>query len=482
MVHDQLVGDQITQMIPWTNLAWTQVHNGHLPLWNPYTAMGTPLAFNWQSATFSLPALLGYLFPLRLDYTVQVLVTFVIAGTGVYVLGRVLRCGALASAFAATMFELSGAFMLYSGWPIAAVLSWAGWLLAAAILIMRGGHRARHVAFFALALAFAIYAGQPDALVILGMGVALFIVVCLAVRAIGVGAQQPVLRPLVDLAIATVAGAALGAPLLLPGLQVARRSVRSAGGGALSGHTAIPFSLFGHLAGLNGPRLTGDPAVVSVIAITLAVAAVGVRWRQPEVVAFAVVGVVMAAISFVQPVINLLISVPGLEPVRWNRAALPLALAIAVLSGLGMDLLVRSPERRSVLRWAGIGFLVDAFLLLVVTVGGGQHLSHVEASDRVNGLLWSAGETALGLVGIGALILAPRRNAKHGNTTDASHTARSVAPWSGRPSWPAPPPISSSSEDRCGPRTRRTSRPRRPRPPCDAPRGRPSSGFGPPSA
>ena len=59
VIHD-IHGDQILQMIPWTQLAWTQVHHAQLPLWNPYTALGMPLAFNWQSATFSLPSLVGY--------------------------------------------------------------------------------------------------------------------------------------------------------------------------------------------------------------------------------------------------------------------------------------------------------------------------------------------------------------------------------------------------------------------------------------
>ena len=71
-------------------MAWTQVHHGQLPLWNPYEALGMPLAFNWQTAAFSVPALVGYLFPLRLAFTVEVMLTLVIAGTGVYALCRVL--------------------------------------------------------------------------------------------------------------------------------------------------------------------------------------------------------------------------------------------------------------------------------------------------------------------------------------------------------------------------------------------------------
>ncbi len=101
-------GDQISQFIPWSTLAWKQVHQGHLPLWNPYSALGTPLAFNWQSATFSIPALVGYVFPLSLAYTVQVLTTLAVAGTGAYVFARTLKLGVLAGALAGTVFELSG--------------------------------------------------------------------------------------------------------------------------------------------------------------------------------------------------------------------------------------------------------------------------------------------------------------------------------------------------------------------------------------
>ena len=88
-IHPTFAFDQIREFIPWTTLAWTQVHHGQLPLWNPYSAMGMPLAFNWQSGTFGLPMLVGYLLPLKLAYTGSVLVTIVVAGTGAYALGRV---------------------------------------------------------------------------------------------------------------------------------------------------------------------------------------------------------------------------------------------------------------------------------------------------------------------------------------------------------------------------------------------------------
>ena len=118
---------------------------------------------------------------------------------------------------AATVFELSGPFFGWLGWPITAVMSWAGWLFAATIVIARAKHRVGGIAFFAVVVAAAVYAGQPDMLVILGLSVAVFVAALLVARTSAVGGSGPIRRPLGDVAAAAVAGAALGAPLLLPG-------------------------------------------------------------------------------------------------------------------------------------------------------------------------------------------------------------------------------------------------------------------------
>ena len=108
-------------MIPSSVQTWTQVHHAQLPLWNPYNVLGTPLAFNWQSATFGLTSLVGYLVPVRLAYTVGIVLSILIAGTGAYVFGRVLGLSIIACAFTGTIFELSGPFVGWLGWPMAGI-------------------------------------------------------------------------------------------------------------------------------------------------------------------------------------------------------------------------------------------------------------------------------------------------------------------------------------------------------------------------
>jgi hypothetical protein len=251
VIHNLQGGDQSDQIIPWATLAWTQVHHGQLPLWNPYEALGMPLAFNWQTAAFSLPSLIGYLFPLRLAFTVQVIVTLVIAGTGMYVLCRVLRLGTLACVFAGTVFELSGPMLGWLGWPHSAVLSWSGWLFASALLVVRGRHRLRNITFIALVIALMVYAGQAEVLTLSGLALLVFLVVLFVQRAPIIGGTGPIRRPIIDLSIGVITGLALGSPLLLPGLQVASGSQRAVPGGdpaeILKGNPALPLHNLVHV-------------------------------------------------------------------------------------------------------------------------------------------------------------------------------------------------------------------------------------------
>ena len=225
--HNLVNADQIDSMIPWTHLVWTQVHQGHLPLWNQYTGLGLPLAFNWQSAPLGLPALVGYAVPVQYAYDVGQLVTLIVAGTGVYLLSRVSGLGVVASAFAGSVFELSGPLTGWIGYPHGEVMSWGGWLLAAAVLVIRPAHRAISIAFFAVVIAASVYSGQPEVLAVFGLGLGLFVLVVLGMRSPWARGGGPILRPVLDLALASIAGLALAAPLALPGFQVIAKSSRS---------------------------------------------------------------------------------------------------------------------------------------------------------------------------------------------------------------------------------------------------------------
>jgi hypothetical protein len=419
--------DPINQMIPWTSVAWTQVHHGFVPLWNPYNGLGLPLAFNWQSAVFSVPSLVGYLVPLRSAYTVGVFVTLVIAGTGAYVLGRTLRLGILGALMIATVFELCGPLVAWLGYPQAQTMAWGGWLLAAGLLLLRGRHRLPAIVLFSVVTACVIYSGHPETLIVMMLATVLFLATILASGVLNGRfgfAGGAILRPAIDVVIAAVAGAALAAPLLLPALQLTASSVRSSTstGGGVPAH-GLFYLLF---SGFDGVPVAGNyafggsfyynetAAYVGVIALALAVVGVlaGIKRRSREVVALVVVLVVGGVVAFVGPVATALTHLPALGEVDWLRALMPVCLVIAVLAGIGCDAVARAESRSKVRIWLLASFGVAALLLgliwLVARHSGlpafGTSLAeHV----RTISFVWPAAGTILGLAVATTLIWRP---------------------------------------------------------------------------
>ena len=93
-------GTPVMQFVPWRTLAYDQFSAGILPLWNPLSGMGAPLAANYQSALFYPPGFLLYLFYLIGDapgvawgYTLLVPVHLAWAGLGMIQLTRLLNKG-----------------------------------------------------------------------------------------------------------------------------------------------------------------------------------------------------------------------------------------------------------------------------------------------------------------------------------------------------------------------------------------------------
>ena len=422
-LHNAAVGDQTDEVVPWITLAWTQVHHGHLPLWNPFEALGMPLAFNWGSGAFSLPALVSYLTPLKVIYWVQILVSLIVGGTGAYFFGRVLRLHPVACAFAGTTWVLSGPFFGYLGLPDTSVMSWAGWQFAAVVLILRGRHRLASVTLLAVSLAFSILAGNPQIEVVIFLALGVFAAVILVMRVVpsgggGPGGGGPIRIPVVDLLIGCIAAGGLAAPLALPGLQLASASVRNASPYASANPVSqvlgtVFQSFWGQpLAGsfINGQGFYVEQWVyVGAIAVALAVVAVGIRWRRPEVVALAAATVVSVGASVLQPVDVLLNQLPLIGHSWWSRALIPLAFCLAMLGAVGLDTVLQSSERRRATRWALCAFGALAVALGLIWLFARGHLLPYETRIRNQSFVWPVVSTVVGLVVFSVLAIVGKR-------------------------------------------------------------------------
>lgn len=419
-------GDLVDSLIPWITLAWREVHAGHLPLWNPYVGLGLPLAFNWQSGAFSLPALVGYAVPLRDVLTVQLVVDLVVAGLGGYVLGRVLGLGALGAATIGTVFELSGPVTAWLGFPFPAVLGEAGWILAFGLLLLSGRRRRTAFAGLAVATAFALLGGQPEGATVLFLAVAVFFVVVLASRARWLRGEGPILRPAAWLVGGLAAGVGLAAPLVLPGLQTTAQGIRGqeAGQHALSLHYLAYIAYQGYDGlpergnfgfGLSWLFYSETAAYVGLGVVVLAALALVVRRRRPEVRALAVVVVVCLALLFVQPVTAAADALPLAGKVDWRRAFMPLAFALAVLAGIGVDAVVRTADLRRTTRGLVIAFAVAGVVLGLLFWSSQGHLptepfttQAISHHVRDQAFVWPAILVGVGLLAAVALAAGAR--------------------------------------------------------------------------
>jgi hypothetical protein len=419
VIHNANISDQVSEFIPWLSLSWQQVHAGHLPLWNPSSGLGAPLAFNWQSAPFGLPALVSYSVPLRYAFDASVAVTMAVAGTGAYVLGRVVGLGAVAAAMVGTVFELSGPMIAWIGSPLAGAFSWVGWLSALAVLVIRSRGKLRYLVATAAATALALLAGSPEAVVLMFGSVVIVGGVTLVFEYRSAKGHGTLLRSGLALVGAWIVGAMVAAPVLLPGLQVARASVRSQStfNAALPLHDLIYFVVQGFdglpLDGMHpfgGLPVIETMSFVGSVALVLSLVAVVHRGRRPEVLASGLIALAGILVVFVPSVVGVAKDLPLLGMVQWQRGLFPIAFALALLAGVGSDALARGANRRAPLRTLVSASLILSLALTAMAWWGRAGLSPPDAAARLHGLLAAlVASLAMVAVGGGALLFGRRR-------------------------------------------------------------------------
>jgi len=405
-VHNLVNSDEIEEFIPWQALAWLQVHAGHLPLWDPHSMLGLPLALNVQSAPFGPTVAIGYLFPLSLAHSATVVARLIIAGGGAYLFARVLRLDIVPALLCATIFELSGGFTIWLGDYEAGCMAWSGWVLASSVLVLRGRHRVSSVCLLALTLAFAFLEGEPQIAAVL-VGVLAVFALAMATYLWRSGGRRAALSTALDHGLGLVAAAALVAPIYLPGIQLGLASSRNAGPSIsdlplydlshllFSDYNGLPTSL----ATVIGPdNLYVSMLYVGTITLVLAVTALAL-WRQRrEVVALTLSAIGLLVLLFVSPLLSIFRHIPLLDVFRLQLATTALDLCLAVLAGFGAQALLAKRGQRLVESWYRVGVALMACCLLtlgVLLVFNVSHLPIPESSLRRGSFLWPT-------VGLGA--------------------------------------------------------------------------------
>lgn len=354
--HNALTSDQVFQDSPWLFFDTSSLRHLVFPLWNPLNGLGTPQFLDFQSGVLSFPSLVAGLFPPFLAYGAQVVVKLFVSGTGVYVASRVLGVSRKGSTFAGLVGELAGPIAAWAGWPQVAVSEWTGWIIAGGVLVMSQRRRPWHFGLLAVTVAFAIYGGFPEMVVLCGLGVVVFLALYRVLSGRGVTPKGS----LAWLLGGAGTGLALAAPLWLPGIAVLRASVIWGRGGdhqpAAGALGILTNGYFGYPLSNSqwfGPfNYNETAAYVGIPVLVLAVAALASRQRARRNIAVAalVTAFLEGALAYgLWPISWAALHIPVVGSVELGRAVVPMVTFLALASGVGLDSVLE--EARSRLAW-----------------------------------------------------------------------------------------------------------------------------------
>jgi hypothetical protein len=360
------------------HLAASDWLHGHIPWWNPYEGVGSPLAGEMQSGAF-FPLTVLLLFHQGL--LIMQLVLEVMSGWSTYFLIRRLGVGRSLATAGGVAFGLCGTFAWLAHAPIrpAALLPLCLVGVERAIDAARDGRR-NGWRLLAVALALSILAGFPETTLIDGLFVAWWAVLRLG---------RPRFRPgwragLVKLGTGLLVGVGLAAPLIIAfadylpygytgghGGEFAHMSLPSVGLAQL----ILPYS-FGPIFGFFTKAGSPDPIAalwgsvggflsVSVIAAGL-VGVIGRRGRTLRLGLAGWIAVCLLRTFGFPPVVHLMAVIPGVRLTAFFRYSDPSwELAAVVLAALGLDDIARSLTRRRALI---VGALVTGALAVWAAV------------------------------------------------------------------------------------------------------------------
>jgi hypothetical protein len=331
------------------HLVSTDWLSGHIPWWNPYEGIGTPLAGDMQSGAFFPPT---FLFGLA-DGMVWFQVTLeLIAGWCTYALLVRLEIGRTLATAGGAAFALCGTFAWFAIEPIRVLCLLPLCLLGVERLLSAAeDERPWGWRLLAVGLAGSFLAGYPETFAI----DVLFVAGWAAARMLGPG-RGHVRAMAGKLAAAAGAALALALPLVVAFLGYLRFADTGAHGAGGFAKATLPAR---SLAQLILPYSAGPidafhtPGAVDTLsafwgsvggyldATLLAAALVGAVGRRNRILRLALVAwvaVCLARTYGFAPVVDVLAHVPGLRLTAFYRYADPTwELAAVVLAALGLD-------------------------------------------------------------------------------------------------------------------------------------------------
>jgi len=229
--HPVYPGDDLTQNFPLRVLAGQQIRNGQLPLYDPYIWSGAPLLAGWNAGAAYPLTFLFAIVPATAAWTLNMIVTWAVAGLGLFFFLRALRLGSLPSVLGALSFAFAGAMSAQVGhFGLVAGMSWVPVELLAVLRLCETRSIPSRLGWTAVlggTFGLTILAGEPRA--IDDAGVIVFMYAAWQIARLG----RRYGPALISVAGGVALGICLGAVQWLPGLAALGTSQRAVSSAAL---------------------------------------------------------------------------------------------------------------------------------------------------------------------------------------------------------------------------------------------------------
>ncbi len=354
--HAVLPGDDLTQNFPLRVLAGRQIRSGQLPLYDPYIWSGAPLLAGWNAGAAYPLTFLFAVVPTAAAWTLNLIVTWAVAGLGMFFFLRALRLASVPSLLGSLSFAFAGAMSAQvAHFGLVAGMSWVPVELLSVLRLSEtrsAASRLRWTGILAVAIGLTILAGEPRA--VADASVIVFIYAAWRVARLG---RRSGLAA-VSVAAGVGLGTCLGAVQWLPGLAAVATSQRASSSMALFTSGSLPakwlllmlvpdllggsgsFGQPSFFATYNLAEVTDYAGILPLVAAAVLLGRVRLRPRPPEWIVWhliALVGVLLA-LGGRTPLGHLLVHLPLFGDQRLqSRNILVADLALAVLLAYWAD-------------------------------------------------------------------------------------------------------------------------------------------------
>src|SRR5262245_43667074 len=153
--------DIVAMFYPFRALLSRGGEEGTLPLWNPYIMSGAPFQANAQSAVFAPLNILYYLLPLKLAWTVILVVRLFLAAAFMALFARSCGASSAGAIVAGIVFALCGFTVQWQGMSNGDSSIWLP-LLCYAVYRLHRTPDGKSIAIAAFAFAMPVLSGHPE--------------------------------------------------------------------------------------------------------------------------------------------------------------------------------------------------------------------------------------------------------------------------------------------------------------------------------